>query len=118
MPAPPAGDFCCGDFVCEGDEDLSSCSLDCTPPPDPVCGNGIIELGEICDGPDLAGDSCISLGYEGGELACNSDCLAFDVDACTGDFCVATHTKEKGPRCSDGLDNDCDTLIDAEDPDC
>ena len=25
---------------------------------------------------------------------------------------------EKGPRCSDGLDNDGDLLIDADDPDC
>ncbi len=32
--------------------------------------------------------------------------------------CVPTHSKEKGPRCSDGLDNDCDSLIDGADPDC
>jgi len=38
---------------------------------------------------------------------------------CTGcDQCVPTHSKEKGPRCSDGLDNDCDGLIDGDDPDC
>ena len=32
--------------------------------------------------------------------------------------CVPTHQKEKGPRCSDGLDNDCDGMVDGEDPDC
>jgi hypothetical protein len=32
--------------------------------------------------------------------------------------CVPTHNKEKGPRCSDGIDNDCDELIDGADPDC
>ncbi len=32
--------------------------------------------------------------------------------------CVPTHNKEKGPRCSDGIDNDCDLLIDGADPDC
>jgi len=32
--------------------------------------------------------------------------------------CVPTHSKEKGPRCSDGIDNDCDGLIDGADPDC
>jgi hypothetical protein len=62
-----------------------------------------------------------------------------DGDACTGDLCldpdscfaacdyvpaggaaccVPTHKKEKGPRCSDGIDNDCDGAIDADDPDC
>ena len=35
-----------------------------------------------------------------------------------GGGCVPTHSKEKGPRCSDGLDNDCDGLIDGDDPDC
>ena len=25
---------------------------------------------------------------------------------------------EKGPRCTDGIDNDLDGLIDADDPDC
>ena len=35
-----------------------------------------------------------------------------------GGDCVPTANKEKGPRCSDGLDNDCDGLIDGEDPDC
>lgn len=35
-----------------------------------------------------------------------------------GGDCVPTSNKEKGPRCSDGLDNDCDGLIDGEDPDC
>ena len=35
-----------------------------------------------------------------------------------GTGCVPTSSKEKGPRCSDGLDNDCDGLIDGADPDC
>jgi len=35
-----------------------------------------------------------------------------------GGGCVPTSGKEKGPKCSDGLDNDCDGLIDGADPDC
>jgi hypothetical protein len=31
---------------------------------------------------------------------------------------VAAPSNEKGPRCSDGIDNDGDTLIDGDDPDC
>ncbi len=32
--------------------------------------------------------------------------------------CVPTSNKEKGPKCSNGLDDDCDGLIDGADPDC
>ncbi len=35
-----------------------------------------------------------------------------------GTGCVPTHSREKGPRCSDGIDNDCDGAIDGDDPDC
>ncbi len=116
VPAPPAGDICCGDDICEVDEDTSTCGLDCGDPP--VCGNGIIELGEICDGDALGGETCDSLGYDGGTLVCQSNCLDFNTDGCNLPACVPTHSNEKGPRCSDGLDNDCDGLIDGADPDC
>jgi len=32
----------------------------------PVCGNGVLETGEQCDGAQL-GSGCWSLGYEAGE---------------------------------------------------
>ena len=51
--------------------------------------------------------------------------LTFDIDcldpACGTDPlcpCVPTASKEKGPRCTDGIDNDCDGFIDGADPDC
>jgi hypothetical protein len=40
------------------------------------------------------------------------------IDIGGGGGCVPTSNKEKGPRCSDGLDNDCDGLTDGDDPDC
>lgn len=49
----------------------------------PVCGNGIIEPGEQCEGTDLAGETCTSQGLEGGELACTAECT-FDLSACEG----------------------------------
>jgi len=35
-----------------------------------------------------------------------------------GGGCVPTASKEKGPKCTNGLDDDCDGLIDGADPDC
>jgi len=117
-----APDFCVSDVVGGSLTYEASDNPDpgfaCGAPPD--CGNGIIESGEICDGTDLGGETCISLGFESGTLACQTDnCENFDTKACVGEpFCVPTHNKEKGSRCSDGLDNDCDGLIDGDDPDC
>ncbi len=38
---------------------------------------------ERCDGGDLAGRDCLSLGYAGGTLACTSECF-FDASGCEG----------------------------------
>lgn len=46
-----------------------------------VCGNGVKEAGEQCDGADLAGQSCGSLGYDLGALSCKGNC-AFDTSLC------------------------------------
>lgn len=56
---------------------------DAEPAPDPVCGNGVIEAGELCDGAALAGASCEGLGYAGGALVCRGDCAAHLVGECT-----------------------------------
>ena len=53
----------------------------------PMCGNNVIEPGEFCDGTDLAGRDCESLGYSGGTLACSGDCSAYDISGCTVDTC-------------------------------
>ncbi len=47
----------------------------------PGCGNNIKENGEQCDGSDLGGASCQSLGYAGGTLTCNSNCI-FNTSNC------------------------------------
>ena len=38
------------------------------------CGNGVVDLGEQCDGANLAGRSCGTEGFSGGTLGCNPDC--------------------------------------------
>lgn len=50
-------------------------------PPD--CGNDKAEFGELCDGDDLAGATCESVGFEGGTLACNGQCDGYETGACT-----------------------------------
>lgn len=48
-----------------------------TPPSGSVCGNNIIETGEVCDGTDLGGATCVSedpTTYGGGTLSCSASC--------------------------------------------
>jgi hypothetical protein len=45
-----------------------------------TCGNGGLDPGEQCDGSNLDGQTCQSLGFGGGTLAC-SNC-AFDTSRC------------------------------------
>lgn len=57
-----------------------------------ICGNGIIEGTETCDGTNFGGDTCESLGYNGGELFCDPNNCTIILDECT-----ATG------RCGDGI---------------
>lgn len=71
-----------------------------------TCGDGVAEGDEACDGDDLRGDTCASVGFAGGALACDADC-ALDTQGCSD---VAA--------CANGLDDDDDGLFDDEDPGC
>ncbi|WP_437642263.1 DUF4215 domain-containing protein [Sorangium sp. So ce854] len=71
-----------------------------------ACGNGVAELDEACDGADLRGATCESLGFDGGELRCTPGCTA-DASGCTG-----------VEVCQDGRDNDGDGSVDCGDPEC
>ncbi len=49
---------------------------------DTTCGNGKRDLGETCDGTQLNGATCVSLGFGAGPLTCADDCTAFDTSLC------------------------------------
>ena len=93
---------CCGDTLCEGQETATNCPNDCA-----EAGGGcstITNRDECNTDPD-----CM---WEGGKNS--GQC----VDQPTG----CTPTGAEGPfgnaTCSDGIDNDCDSLTDGSDPDC
>jgi len=65
------------------------------------CGNDVAEGDEACDGSDLAGGSCTDLGYDGGRLACASDCT-FDETACVDQSCGDDEVQ--GREACDGTD--------------
>lgn len=66
-----------------------------------VCGDGSITGNEECDGTKLGGESCISLGYDSGDLDCYSETSSF---ACTFDEsdCVVPETCDVDDDCPTG----------------
>jgi hypothetical protein len=73
----------------DGDGDPTTTSGDGDPTTDsgdPVCGNGVIDDGEQCDGGNLGGFTCVDLGYSGGTLACDPVTCTYDASACTTDM--------------------------------
>lgn len=92
---PPAADSCVfhgypgGTLGC-----TPQCEIDlsrCLPPEGSTCGDGAIERLEQCEGEDLGGATCRSLGFDGGTLSCSG--CQFIVSGCEGE----------GPLCGDGI---------------
>ncbi|PKN47616.1 MAG: hypothetical protein CVU59_02280 [Deltaproteobacteria bacterium HGW-Deltaproteobacteria-17] len=46
-----------------------------------TCGDGVVLGEEACDGEELRAETCLSLGYYGGTLACEDGCT-FDFSGC------------------------------------
>jgi hypothetical protein len=71
----------------------------------PVCGNGILETGEDCDGGDLGGASCQSLGYDMGVLDCTGSCT-YDESNCSYGMCEVPGTPcSATTNCCSGVGN-------------
>ncbi len=63
------------------------------------CGNGVRDGGEVCDGADLGGATCTSLGFDSGTLACTAACQ-FNTTNCRD---CGNGMRETGEQC-DGAD--------------
>jgi len=87
----------CGDGICVAGEDPNNCPIDCFP----VCGNDVVEGSEACDGADLRGETCVSLGFNDGVLLCSVFC-SFDTSSCFSEVC-GNGVAEGSEQC-DGAD--------------
>ncbi len=90
----------------------AACSDDDSTDP---CGNGVIDTAEAedCDGAELGGASCSSLGYAAGTLACTDQCT-FDLDTCSND--CGNDVADAGEDCDgDDLNGETCTSL-GEDP--
>jgi hypothetical protein len=50
------------------------------------CGDAVIDLFEDCEGKDLSGETCQSLGYDSGQLKCDPTYCEFDDSHCNEEF--------------------------------
>lgn len=94
--------------TCDG-WDISQCT-NCQP-----CGNDQIDTGELCDGADLGGENCttIGAGCTGGTLGCNTTCDNWDISQCTGCTEWCGNDTVEGSEVCDGADldgEDCQSL--------
>jgi hypothetical protein len=67
-----------------------------------ICGNGVIDVGETCDGGpplNLDGENCNTLGFPGGTLRCASDCADFDTTQCLANPTCGNDVLEPGEVC-------------------
>ena len=74
-----------------------------------TCGNGVMEGGELCDGAQLGGQTCMGLGYDVGPLACTGSCT-FDASMCEildcagqGEICIFDENDIQSNCCPAGV---------------
>ncbi len=109
------------DNDCDGLSDAAD--PDCAVPPE-VCdngtddnGNGLIDCQDPqCDGVTFGACDTGNPGVcSAGTLTCDGSDIG---PVCTQDQAAGVEGPFGSPSCGDGLDNDCDGLTDAADPDC
>ena len=79
---------------------LVACDDGGTKAADPVCGNGVVETGEACDGADFAGMTCESFGQPAGALNCTTQCT-MDLSGCRELNVCGDGIRDAGEACED-----------------
>lgn len=69
-----------------------------------VCGDGVAEGLELCDGADLKGATCVSEGFANGTLACGPNCDSLVTTSCTNIAAICGDDVAQGEEICDGTD--------------
>lgn len=124
-PLPPGTEGPFDDATCTDGIDNNCNGL--TDAADPGCAQSCVPTQEICDGIDNDCDGIIDNNLPAMPTTCGvGACASTGQSVCQNgqliDTCVPLQAGNEGPfgnaTCTDNIDNDCDTLVDAADPGC
>lgn len=93
LPAPSGGNYSGGTLGCMAGA-CTYVETGCF-----ACGNGVLDMGEQCDGANLAGATCGSQGFDAGSLACSASCT-FNTGACINYVCGNASCEPGEDSCS------------------
>jgi hypothetical protein len=65
------------------DTEPDACRTNCLRP---FCGDDVVDIFEDCEQGNLGGETCVTLGYEGGTLRCDPTYCEFDDTRCSDGF--------------------------------
>lgn len=69
------------------------------PPTEAVCGNDIIDVGEICDGTALNNQTCQTQGFGSGALTCAANCQSYTTSQCVAVVTCGNGILDPGEEC-------------------
>lgn len=94
LTSPKGGPFSGGALGCSSPQACTFNATGCT-----YCGDGIRNGTEECEGGDLGGQTCLSKGFDGGNLGCNAGCMV-DTTNCESITCGDGQCQQSEDSCS------------------
>ncbi|MEO1171029.1 MAG: hypothetical protein AAFX94_03110 [Myxococcota bacterium] len=67
--------------ACSSDDDPVESGPGAGTAQSPLCGDGVLDAGEVCEGFELRGANCVSEGFDSGVLSCSAQCT-LDTSGC------------------------------------